>query len=115
VYVRPFPTDQARWQVSSGGGGEPLWSHGGDRLFYRSTNGQLIQVDIIPGPTFNAGVQSPLFGTQGYAAEAFAREYDIAPDDQRFLMNRFRAASTGNRVVVVVDNWFTELRERVGN
>ncbi len=114
VYVRPFPTDQARWQVSSGGGAEPLWSNGGDRLFYRNANAQLIQVDIIPGPTFNAGVQSPLFGTQGYAFEAFAREYDIAPDGQRFLMNRFRAASTGNRVVVV-DNWFTELRERIGN
>ena len=114
VYVRPFPSVQGRWQVSNGGGTEPLWSHAGDRLFYRTTTGQMIQVDVVPGPSFNPGAQTTLFSSQGYAAEAFGREYDISPDDQRFLMNRFRAATSGNRIIVV-DNWFAELRERVGN
>ena len=73
-----------------------------------------MQVDIVQGSTFAAGAQTALFDTRMFAVEVFYREYDIAPDDSRFLMNRFRNAAADNRVIVV-DNWFTELRERVGN
>ena len=36
VYVRPFPRfDAGRWQVSTGGGKQPVWAHNGRELFYR--------------------------------------------------------------------------------
>ncbi len=44
--------------------------------------------------------------------------YDIAPDDQRFLMGRFAgmaALSGDSRRFILVQNFFEELRERVGN
>ena len=37
VFVRGYP-DGGRWQVSTGGGTEPVWSGDGDELFYRSGN-----------------------------------------------------------------------------
>ena len=36
VYVRSFPDPVARVQISAGGGGEPVWSADGTRIFYRS-------------------------------------------------------------------------------
>jgi Tol biopolymer transport system component len=35
VYVRPFPGPRRRHQVSTDGGGSPVWSKNGRELFYR--------------------------------------------------------------------------------
>ena len=43
--------------------------------------------------------------------------HDIGPDDERFLMVRAAAMSpdSGGEVrIILVENWFTELRERRG-
>jgi hypothetical protein len=37
--------------------------------------------------------------------------YAVAPDDQRFLMIRSRAAS-GSDELIVVENWFEELKAK---
>jgi hypothetical protein len=34
VYVRPFPTGEGRWMISTNGGATPKWSPKGDELFY---------------------------------------------------------------------------------
>ena len=35
VFVRPFPdVNKGRWQVSTGGGTQPLWARNGQELFY---------------------------------------------------------------------------------
>ncbi len=40
--------------------------------------------------------------------------YDVSPDDQRFVMLRLEERTAASQVVLVV-NWFTELRERMGS
>jgi Tol biopolymer transport system component len=43
IYVRPFPdVGRGHWQVSTGGGTRPLWSHSGQELFYLSPTGALM-------------------------------------------------------------------------
>lgn len=37
VYVQPFPTTGAKWQVSSMGGSDPQWRGDGRELFYVAT------------------------------------------------------------------------------
>ncbi len=40
VYVRPYPNvNDNRWQISQGGGRQPLWSRDGRELFYRDFTG----------------------------------------------------------------------------
>ena len=39
--------------------------------------------------------------------------YDVSPDDQRFVMIRLRGGAAGD-ALVVVENFFEELKERVG-
>src|SRR6185436_12404072 len=37
-YVRPYPGPGGKWQVSTQGGGEMIWSRDGKELFYRNGN-----------------------------------------------------------------------------
>jgi WD40 repeat protein len=57
VYVRPFPgVDSGRWQVSTGGGLQPVWARDGRELFYLVPQGRAVMaVAIQPGPAFAAG------------------------------------------------------------
>jgi len=39
VYLRPFPSGEGKWQVSSDGGSEPHWSRQGDAIYFRTGGG----------------------------------------------------------------------------
>jgi Tol biopolymer transport system component len=113
VYVRPFPDVQsARWQVSVNGATEPLWSRSGDELFYRRSDGMLMAVSVRTDPAFVAGRREPLFEATAYFNDYNHRGYDVFPGDSTFLM--LPIDQTGGTHAVVVDNLFTELREKVG-
>ena len=113
IYVRPFPeTAQAKRQVSSHGGTEPLWSHSGRELFYRNATGDMVTAEITTAPAFAVGSQTVLFPGGGFAMDDSHRQYDVSPDDRRFLMLRERGGGErGN--LVFVDNWFQELIAKV--
>ncbi|MEE8146311.1 MAG: hypothetical protein V3T24_01805, partial [Longimicrobiales bacterium] len=118
IYVRPFPGPGQEFTISTGGGKEPVWSRDGSELFYRSAD-DLMVVTVDLGATFGAGTPRPLF------ADPYARDnsgagiggvpnYDVTPNGQRFVMVR-GASSAGPDSVIVVTNWFEELRQRMGN
>ena len=119
IYVRPFPAvHEGHWQISTGGGARPLWAPDGRELFY--LNGlRLMVVSIQSDPTFGAGNPGVLFESQYFAgddAAAAGRTYDIAPDGQRFLMIKDNAGSDDTSTpaqIILVQNWFEELRQRV--
>ncbi len=116
VYVRPFPDVQSgRWQISSNGGSRPKWSNQGDELFYWGPTG-MIAVEFQTTPTFRVGDQQELFeiGPEIYQGSNY-RAYDLMPDD-RFVMIRTEAPpDAGEAKLVLVHNWFEELKERMGN
>ena len=120
VYVRPFPdVDSGRWQISSGGASDPLWSPKGSELYYLDISGSagsspirsLVAVDYRTAPGFSFGKPTSLFKFPSTAARAFA-----VGADGRFLLN-LPAASAGDIVarqhIVVAQNWFEELKNRV--
>jgi eukaryotic-like serine/threonine-protein kinase len=121
VYVVPFPnTTAAKWIVSTDGGASPAWSHRGRELFYLDDGGNLISVQVKTDLTFSMGPATTLFAwpaatsvvqTQGTFIGAGRRQFDVAPDDQRFLMLRSVGGSEAERLVMV-DNWFAELRAK---
>jgi serine/threonine-protein kinase len=114
VYVRPFPDAYAgsRWQVSSGGGKQPLWSRAGNELFFRDFNGAVLSVPVTPGPTFAPGRPVRIIAGSGYhgaGAQGGGRTYDVSPDGRRFLMLKLAGQSQAPQLVVVL-NWFDELK-----
>jgi serine/threonine-protein kinase len=114
VYVRPFPnTNDGKWLVSTDGGWEPVWAHSGRELFYRG--GQtLMSVEVLQGPTFVPGERRVLFSTQEFRWNTRHQQYDVAPDDQRFVMIRNPGGEALGELIVV-ENFFEELKAKVGN
>ncbi len=122
VYVRPFPSvAEGRWQISTGGGTQPVWARSGRELFYVALSGRLMAVPIQTGSTFGVGTPEELFATpevggQFDTVQGLGTTYDVAPDGQRFLMVRPIAQTEDGMVpthIVVVENWHQELLERV--
>ena len=114
VYVCPFPnTNDGRWLVSTAGGSEPVWAHSGTELFYKGS-GNLMSVEVLPGPIFVTGERRALFSTQGFRSSRTHQQYDVMPDDQRFVMIRNLGGQEASELIVV-ENFFEELKAKVGN
>jgi len=108
VYVRPFPnTTGSLRQVSTDGGFDPMWAHSGREIFYRTAyTNELVVAEVFPGESFRIGEQRGLFSLVGVNA------WDVTLDDQRFVLARVRGGASGQ--LIVVENFFEELKEKVG-
>lgn len=112
IYVVPFPnTGDAKWQVSTRGGVEPVWAHSGRELFYREAT-NLISVAVKTTPAFELGASTTLFPMNGVPSAVAHRAYDVSPDDRRFVMFR-QLGVTQSSKIIVVENWFEELKRTV--
>jgi len=113
VYVQPYPGPGGKWQISTEGGGEPVWNPNGRELFYRSGN-KMMAVEIATQPGLTVGKPRMLFEGQYQPTPATFPNYDVSPDGQRFLMlkpsEQEQAAPTQINVVL---NWFEELKHKV--
>ncbi len=115
VYVRPFPDAGASLQhVSAEGGVEPVWAHCGGELFYRNGANEMVAVQFTEAPTFATVREDVLFSMDDYLTSNGSPMYDVSPDDQRFVMLR-TDAEFGYTELILVENWFEELRQRMGN
>jgi eukaryotic-like serine/threonine-protein kinase len=113
VYVQSYPDPvQKRWKVSPSYGSEPLWTRGGRELVYRSGDSVLaVEMDLENG---ESGTPTLLFAGPYPDNPGFTRprSYDASADGERFLMTKLPSALPEPRVMVVV-NWFDELRAKV--
>jgi serine/threonine-protein kinase len=116
IYVRPFPkAEEGRWQISSAGGHEPLWSRNGREIFFRAASGEMMTVPVTTTPAFVAEAPRALFAARDFARAPSYRGYDVSPDGKRFVMLRPVADSVAPppNQLVLVDNWFAELKAKV--
>ncbi|MDT8341912.1 MAG: protein kinase, partial [Longimicrobiales bacterium] len=118
IYVRPYPdADGGKWQVSTQGGINPRWGRTGRELFYVDGAGNMVAVAVdAVGGTFRSGRRETLFSVAERSLHALPNytTWDVAADDERFLMVQVGTAGDGASTLVVVQNFFRELRERVG-
>jgi hypothetical protein len=112
IYVVPFPNaGSAKWPISTGGGSEPRWSHHGAEIFYRDGSGNMVSVPVKTAPTFSFGAPRTLFLARSFFASSRHRQYDVSPDDKRFMMIRAVGSPVPDRLVIV-SNWFEELKAK---
>ena len=115
IYVRPFPNvNDGQWQVSSGGGTRPLWAPNGQELFYVGPTGALIAARVdARGSAWSASTpQKTVDGPYVTLSAGSGRTYDVSPDGRRFLMVK-QPATRAPAQIVIVQNWFEELRRLV--
>jgi serine/threonine-protein kinase len=117
VWVRPFPDVNAGlWQISTVRGDEPVWAHNGRELFYQGgpSPGEQMVAEIIVDPSFAVGQQRVLFSLTPYLVGNGWAGYDMSPDDQRAML-LMAVEGEDDRQLILVENFFEELRERVDN
>jgi serine/threonine protein kinase/Tol biopolymer transport system component len=113
VYVRAFPGSGPPWQASTSGGSVPTWSRRHNELFYLSPDSHLMVVSYtVEGNTFRADPaqkwsEQPINGRPG------PRPFDLHPDGDRVVVSG-EIANTGQAdMVVLVSNFFDEVRRRL--
>jgi len=107
VYVQPFPGGVGKWQVSSHGGTDAVWSRDGSEIFYLQGN-VLFAVAIETDSGFNPGPPKLLFEWErrvGSRLAGFAN-MDVSPDGKTFVMVEGEAPVREFHVVL---NWIEEL------
>ena len=110
VYLSPYPAvTSARRQVSAEGASNPRWTKAGRELVYR--NGRRVMAVSVDPVSGQLGSPVELFHGD-FATDGNTSSYDVTPDGERFLMLR-RAAGAEPHQVIIVTNWFTELRRLV--
>jgi len=85
--VTSFPEGSARWQISSGGASQPRWRGDEKELYYYAADGSIMAVPVDTRWGFKAGLPQRLFACELRTSRDDMREYDVAPDGQRFLIN----------------------------
>jgi serine/threonine-protein kinase len=116
IYIKPFPdVDGGLWKVSTAGGTRPLWASNGQELFYVAPDGAIMTARVHPrGAAWNAESPANLFGgPYATGAPSSGRNYDVSADGTRFLMVKEPANQAVEPYIVVVQNWFEELKRLV--
>ena len=85
-----------------------MWARSGQELFYR--NGEaVIAVQIETDPSFTQGNPEVMFEGDYLLANG-GPNYDVSPDGERFLMIKQVENSAVTPQIIIVENWFTELK-----
>ena len=122
LYVRPFPSGDGKWQISTAGGWEPRWRGDSRELFYADSLqlGSMMAVDINgasaalsfgnPRKLFDMTARSVVHpGAEGYM------RYAVSHDGQRLLIPTNSRAATfadsSSSPIAVVVNWVAALKK----
>jgi serine/threonine-protein kinase len=108
IYVRPFPGPGARAAVSAEGGMHPTWSHDGRQLFF-GNHGQIMVAPVIATEGSFETEKPRLWSGGRYQTRGPNRMFDLHPDG-RFALASDRAAEVKHDHVVLMLNFFDELR-----
>jgi serine/threonine-protein kinase len=114
VYVRPFPNSaSARWQVSNGGGGSPVWSADGKEIFFINGANRLVAAELGTGPEFSVKELKPLFDARRFSYIAYHQAFETTRDGGFVFLGPLGAAVTPSTRLVQIDNWFADLRAKL--
>jgi dipeptidyl aminopeptidase/acylaminoacyl peptidase len=108
VYVQTIPAGGGTFQISTAGGGDPVWRRDGKELYYIDPGQKLMAVPVkINGASFEPGAPQALSTATG------ASSFVVARDGQRFLMNvpAWGESAAAAPPLTVVTNWQAGLKK----
>jgi Tol biopolymer transport system component len=102
LYLRAFPIDGERVQLTTGGAAFPAWSPDGREIFYRTPGAVMSVATARTAAGLQPSVPRQLFAI---ADPLIAEPFGVAADAQRFVFLR----SGGSARVSVVLNWAAQV------
>jgi eukaryotic-like serine/threonine-protein kinase len=113
IFMTQFPTGEGRWQISRGGGSEPVWAREtGELIFIGGATGaprSVMSVRVRVKPDLMIDTPVKLFEI----AEDFSHEVDVAPDGKRFIMIRQQKDGGSQEARwILLQNWLADIFNR---
>jgi serine/threonine-protein kinase len=111
VYVQPFPALDRRVPVSTGGGGEPIWSRDGRRLFFRSPTG-FMEATVLSTSPLEFSAPRALFADRYERTQGeMHTHFDVDAQDRFLLIEIPQVDQAASQVAIhVVVNWAESLK-----
>ena len=111
IYARSFPDPVSRVQISAGGGGEPVWSSDGTRIYYRSGNA-VMEAKLATTPDLRVLSRDTVLaqGASLLRASGVNTNYNVARDGRILAL----VSNKDDFQLIAVPNWLPELKQRLG-
>jgi len=114
VYVRPFPnTDAGHWQISTDLGDSPVWSVDGKELYFIGRDSRMFAATITTAPSFAVTGLTPLFSATEFSIVGYHQSFEVTPTGEFVFLGVRAAPAARAKPLVVVDNWFADIRARL--
>jgi len=115
IYVSSFPVPGAPTMVSEDGGAEPHWAPDGNTLYYSQFGARFTRTRLARNPVPVVLSREVLFTIRIQQPSLAA----LHPDGTRWILAESADSGESTSVAdrerqILVVNWFTELRERMG-
>jgi hypothetical protein len=104
VYIQPFPDPGGHFQISSGGGAEPVWGRNPSELIYRS-GGAMVSATLALLPSVTVLRRDTLF-TSAAALGVTEATYDVMPNGHLIMVRKV----TSDTRPILVFGWGDDLR-----
>ena len=113
IYVVSLPDGKTRYQVTTDGGRHPIWTRGGQELFYLTTSNSVAAVPVSPGETLSFGSPVTLFPQPrpNWGTGTDQAIFDVTADGSRVVV--LVPENEGSQTLVVVTDWLAELKKGV--
>ena len=110
IWLQSYPdTSGGRHQITTDGGQGPRWGSAGELFYHNDAKLMAVQIDLASGLP---GTPIVLFDAPYVYEDGPYVNYDVTPDGHTFLMVKPRPG-VERRDVVVVLNWFEELKRKM--
>jgi serine/threonine protein kinase/WD40 repeat protein len=112
VYVVPFPTSQAKWQISANGGTRPRWRRDGKEVIFEVPgSGKVMSAQVNgSGSSFEVGEVRTLFEGTNMTPSNSGSQWSLTTDGQRMLA--ITTGETGALPLTIIQNWTAELNKK---
>lgn len=109
IYVVSLPDARIKYQVTTEGGRQPIWTRGGRELIYRTPGYSIATVPVTLGEALAFGTPATLFprARSNWSAGGEELFFDVAADGNRIVL--LEPAGEGSQSLVVVTDWLAEL------
>jgi serine/threonine-protein kinase len=105
VFIRPFPGDGSKWQVSTDGGGPSFWSADGRAVFYGAGDA-LMRVDLDFEPELRLSEPEVVLERDGIV------RIEAHPENGKLIAIREVEGSASTGDIHVILNWASALDPR---
>jgi serine/threonine-protein kinase len=112
VFVETYPTGGGRWQVTTGGGSNPVWSHDGREMFLLDGD-RMMAVDVDTRGVFRSSAPRELFSGPYDLRRPPVRNYDVGADG-RFVLIKRKFLSGTPRELLLLSGWASLDPQRIG-